>query len=223
MPNICDCTAIFSFACNLKEARSKKKRVQLRGFFFFFWMERKAKQPTKCTLFRTVHFVLHLFWGPCFINSDLAGSSCHLATVPSFSCSRFRTKEQPVLCSEVGSVLDLASGMAVAVCPLRTVEEMKCTWPTLPPSLVHLGMKVALAFAWSQIWIAVRPRQEESILPLHHRQYNQPPEGAHTSCLVWKLQTCLGCELCLQTPLVAFPWLSPCGWLTTVLMTSLSI
>ena len=91
----------------------------------------------------TLLFVLYGFWVSGLIGSDLAGSPCHLAIVPSFSCSIFRAKEQPVLCSEVGSVLDLASGMAVAVCPLRTGEEMNFTWHTPPPSLVHLAMKVA--------------------------------------------------------------------------------
>ena len=44
--------------------------------------------------------------------------------------------------------------MTVAVCPLGISEEMNSTWPTPPPFLVYLGMKVALALACSLIWDA---------------------------------------------------------------------
>ena len=46
--------------------------------------------------------------------------------------------------------LPLASGMAGVVCPLGIAEEMNPTWPTPPPFLAHLGMKVALASACSR-------------------------------------------------------------------------
>ena len=60
--------------------------------------------------------------------------------------------------------LPLASGMAVAVCPLGTTEEMNSTWPTPPPSLAHLAMKVGLASVCSQIWAAGWPGEEQSTL-----------------------------------------------------------
>lgn len=58
----------------------------------------------------------------------------------------------------------LASGMAVALCPLGIVEEIATTWPTPPPCLVYLGMKVALASACSQIWAAEWPGEECSYI-----------------------------------------------------------
>jgi len=50
--------------------------------------------------------------------------------------------------------------MAGAVCPLGITEEMNPTWPTPPPFLAHLGMKVALASACNQIWAAEWPGEK---------------------------------------------------------------
>lgn len=66
--------------------------------------------------------------------------------------------------------------MAVAVCPLGTAEEMNSTWLTPPPFLAHLGMKVALASACSQIWAAEWPGEETSYTA--PRQYSQASRGA---------------------------------------------
>lgn len=46
--------------------------------------------------------------------------------------------------------------------PFGIAEEMNSTWPTPPPFLAHLGMKVALASVCSQIWAAERPGEESS-------------------------------------------------------------